>query len=254
MDAQPPRDASLRNIIDKLAEFVARNGPEFEAITKQKQQNNPKFEFLYGGEFANYYQFRVAAEQAMLKQQGGMPSNTLYMQQPPPTHPHYAPQQQQQQQQPQQPMPSIMHDNVQDSMQQQKAQHLWPSNAGVAAGAGSVPTPQSANGTALALNLASQLDGIKMQQNTLREQIKQSDANLSAQHTALMTQKTKQIDEAMAAAQTTQLEQLATEQGIVLRDFDAVLQPIIESCTKDSISSGLWSMVQRFSKNCILYI
>lgn len=57
-------DASLRNIIDKLAEFVARNGPEFEAITKQKQQNNPKFEFLYGGEFASYYQFRVAAEQA----------------------------------------------------------------------------------------------------------------------------------------------------------------------------------------------
>lgn len=57
-------DASLRNIIDKLAEFVARNGPEFEAITKQKQQNNPKFEFLYGGEFASYYQYRVAAEQA----------------------------------------------------------------------------------------------------------------------------------------------------------------------------------------------
>lgn len=42
---------------------MARNGPEFEAITKQKQQNNPKFEFLYGGEFASYYQFRVAAEQ-----------------------------------------------------------------------------------------------------------------------------------------------------------------------------------------------
>lgn len=57
-------DASLRNIIDKLAEFVARNGPEFEAITKQKQQNNPKFEFLYGGEFASYYQYRVAAEQS----------------------------------------------------------------------------------------------------------------------------------------------------------------------------------------------
>lgn len=33
-------------------------------ITKQKQQNNPKFEFLYGGEYAAYYQYRVAAEQA----------------------------------------------------------------------------------------------------------------------------------------------------------------------------------------------
>lgn len=107
-----------------------------------------------------------------------MPTNALYMQQPPPTHPHYAPQQQQQQQ-----LPPIMHDNVQDSMQQQKSQHLWPPNAGVATGTGSAPTPQSANGTAMTLNLASQLDAIKMQQNTLREQIKQSDANLSAQHT-----------------------------------------------------------------------
>lgn len=59
-----------------------------------------------------------------------------------------------------------------------------------------------------------------------------------------MTQKTKQIDDAMAAAQTTQLEQLANEQSIVIRDFDAVLQPIIESCTKDSISSGKYTQLQ----------
>lgn len=57
-------DSSLRNIIDKLAEFVARNGPEFEMITKQKQHGNPKFDFLYGGEYAGYYQYRVVAEQA----------------------------------------------------------------------------------------------------------------------------------------------------------------------------------------------
>ncbi|XP_051860840.1 calcium homeostasis endoplasmic reticulum protein isoform X2 [Drosophila albomicans] len=232
MDVQPPRDASLRNIIDKLAEFVARNGPEFEAITKQKQQNNPKFEFLYGGEFANYYQYRVAAEQQMLKQQGaGMPSGPLYMQQPPPNHAHYAPQQQQQQQQ-QQPQQQSSDGAMQQS------QHLWPPNANATNPSNPQVTAAAANGTALTLNLTTQLEAIKMQQNTLREQIKQSDANLSAQHTALMTQKTKQIDDAMATAQTTQLEQLANEQGIVLREFDSVLQPIIESCTKDSISAG----------------
>lgn len=43
---------------------MARNGPEFEEITKQKQQNNPKFEFLYGGEYSAYYQYRVTAEQS----------------------------------------------------------------------------------------------------------------------------------------------------------------------------------------------
>lgn len=62
-----------------------------------------------------------------------------------------------------------------------------------------------------------------------------------------MTQKTKQIDDAMAAAQTTQLEQLANEQGIVLREFDGILQPIIESCTKDSISAGKYIYICIYS-------
>lgn len=57
-------DTELRNIIDKLAQFVARNGPEFEQMTKNKQKGNPKFQFLYGGEYFNYYQYKVAAEQA----------------------------------------------------------------------------------------------------------------------------------------------------------------------------------------------
>lgn len=52
-----------QNIIEKLAEFVARNGPEFESITKRKQQGNPKFEFLYGGEDYAYYKYRVSMEQ-----------------------------------------------------------------------------------------------------------------------------------------------------------------------------------------------
>lgn len=57
-------DTELRNIIDKLAQFVARNGPEFEQMTKNKQKGNPKFLFLYGGEFYNYYQYKVTTEQA----------------------------------------------------------------------------------------------------------------------------------------------------------------------------------------------
>lgn len=106
-----------------------------------------------------------------------MPTGALYIEQPPPTHAHYATQQ-----------PTNMHDNVQDSMQQaqQKSQHIWPPNAGAspATGPGPAPAnPQSANGSALAMSLATQLDAIKIQQNTLRDQIKQSDANLSAQHT-----------------------------------------------------------------------
>lgn len=57
-------DIELRNIIDKLAQFVARNGPEFEQMTKTKQKGNSKFQFLYGGEYFNYYQYKVTTEQA----------------------------------------------------------------------------------------------------------------------------------------------------------------------------------------------
>ncbi|KAK7075703.1 hypothetical protein SK128_025332, partial [Halocaridina rubra] len=54
----------LKNIIDKLAQFVARNGPEFEQMTKTKQKDNPKFSFLFGGDYFNYYQYKVTTEQA----------------------------------------------------------------------------------------------------------------------------------------------------------------------------------------------
>lgn len=57
-------DIDLRNIIDKLAQFVARNGLEFEQMTKNKQKENPKFSFLFGGEHFNYYQYKVTTEQA----------------------------------------------------------------------------------------------------------------------------------------------------------------------------------------------
>ena len=53
----------MRNIIDKLANFVARNGPEFEQMTQQKQKDNPKFQFLFGGEYNGYYKWKVACEQ-----------------------------------------------------------------------------------------------------------------------------------------------------------------------------------------------
>ncbi|MCP9263881.1 Calcium homeostasis endoplasmic reticulum protein [Dirofilaria immitis] len=50
-----PEDEDSRNVIDRLAEFVAKNGMEFEERTRAKQYGDPRFAFLYGGEFADYY-------------------------------------------------------------------------------------------------------------------------------------------------------------------------------------------------------
>jgi calcium homeostasis ER protein len=59
-----PVDQELRTIIDKLAVFVARNGPDFEQMTKTKQKDNPKFEFLFGGRYFDYYLRKVSTEQS----------------------------------------------------------------------------------------------------------------------------------------------------------------------------------------------
>ena len=54
----------------------------------------------------------------------------------------------------------------------------------------------------------------------------------------LLQQQQTQIDEAIAKAQTETLFNQADENNIRLTEFDAILQPIIDSCTKDSISGG----------------
>jgi len=54
----PPPE--VRNIVDKTAGFVARNGMEFEQRIKQNEINNPKFNFLNPGDpYHAYYQHRV---------------------------------------------------------------------------------------------------------------------------------------------------------------------------------------------------
>lgn len=54
----PPPE--VRNIVDKTASFVARNGPEFESRIRQNELGNPKFNFLNVGDPYNaYYQHKV---------------------------------------------------------------------------------------------------------------------------------------------------------------------------------------------------
>ena len=67
----------LKNIIDKLANFVARNGPEFEQMTMNKQRDNTKFHFLFGGEWHAYYKWRVMTEHGIARQTIPLPFSLL---------------------------------------------------------------------------------------------------------------------------------------------------------------------------------
>ncbi|KAF7279182.1 hypothetical protein GWI33_007591 [Rhynchophorus ferrugineus] len=196
---QPPEDNELRTIIDKLAQFVARIGPDFEQMTKIKQKGNPKFQFLYGGEYFNYYQYKVTTEQAIVNQQ------------------------QQQQQQP----TAVAESNS------------W-----------NTPPPNIPNQRNI------EIDHIIQQQDALREQIKQSEQNLTAQHTVLSQQQQAAAKATVSKCETEDLQKEADECGINLNDLYAILQPIIDSCTKDSISNGkswfLQNADNKAKSNCIV--
>lgn len=61
----PPPD--IRSIVDKTAQFVAKNGPEFEKRILANEKNNVKFNFLNATDpYHAYYQHRVSEFKAQL--------------------------------------------------------------------------------------------------------------------------------------------------------------------------------------------
>ncbi|CAH3826217.1 calcium homeostasis endoplasmic reticulum protein [Pieris brassicae] len=211
---QPPQDQDLRNIIDKLAQFVARNGPEFEKMTKTKQKNNPKFSFLYGGEYFNYYQYKVTTEQAILKQSAGGQAASA------PSGAYMA--QTRQYVMPQQAGATSAQLGLAATMSAAPALQQWLA-------ANSAPAPPQHN---------HEIDNVNVQINILKDQITQSENNLNAQHNVLIQQQQTKINELVSKAQVETIQIMAEDNNISLTELDTILQPIIESCTKDSISAG----------------
>eukprot|EP00064_Thunnus_orientalis_P014462 superscaffoldBa00002509_g14507 len=166
----PPEDQELRNVIDKLAQFVARNGPEFEKMTMEKQKDNPKFSFLFGGEYFSYYKCKLAMEQQQHMYNPGakdvvdMPPPQMQMIAPPPIAPPATP--------------------------------------------------------------------------SIDELIQQSQWNLQQQEQHMHTLRQEQVTAAIALAMEQQTQKLLLETQLDITEFDNLLQPIIDTCTKDAISAG----------------
>ncbi|KAL2478512.1 SURP and G-patch domain-containing protein 1-like protein [Forsythia ovata] len=60
-----PSDPTVRNVADKLASFVAKNGRKFEHITRQKNPGDTPFKFLFDESCSDYkyYEYRLTEEQ-----------------------------------------------------------------------------------------------------------------------------------------------------------------------------------------------
>lgn len=56
---QAPVDNDLQKRIDKLVEYACKNGPQFEALMKDKQKENPLYAFLFGAEGHDYYRYKL---------------------------------------------------------------------------------------------------------------------------------------------------------------------------------------------------
>lgn len=163
-------------------------------MTKNKQKNNPKFSFLYGGDYFNYYQYKVTTEQASKHNEMTMeefwifqwslieccynrlsePPLFIVLKQSAGGQPAPA------------PAGAYMAQNRQYVMPQQAG--ATPAQLGLAASMAVAPALQQW----LAANSAPpgtpqhahhDLDNISAQINMLKEQITQSENNLNAQHT-----------------------------------------------------------------------
>ncbi len=53
----PPSDSKRADVIQKLAQFAAKNGASFVELIKVKQKDNPEYQFLFGGEGSDYYRW-----------------------------------------------------------------------------------------------------------------------------------------------------------------------------------------------------
>ena len=97
---------------------------------------------------------------------------------------------------------------------------------------------------------------------TFSIKIKQSEQNLAAQHQVTLQQQRKQTEETIKLQQEREVMGNAVENGINMPELDVLLQPIMDSCTKESISQGkawiLHYVVQPRSSSdtisqCLLY-
>ncbi|PHU30156.1 SURP and G-patch domain-containing protein 1-like protein [Capsicum chinense] len=66
----PPSDPAVKKVADKLASFVAKNGRQFEHITRQKNPGDTPFKFLFDESCPDYkyYEYQLSEEEKALSQ------------------------------------------------------------------------------------------------------------------------------------------------------------------------------------------
>lgn len=62
LEVPPPQDSQIRVLINGVASLVARCGKSYEDLSREKNQSDPRYNFLNGGEFHDYYSRKLWEE------------------------------------------------------------------------------------------------------------------------------------------------------------------------------------------------
>ncbi|KAK3040886.1 hypothetical protein RJ639_027881 [Escallonia herrerae] len=75
VEVPPPEDNNLKVLVEGVATLVARCGKLFEDLSREKNQSNPLFSFLYGGNGHDYYSRKLWEERQKRNDQTKQQSN-----------------------------------------------------------------------------------------------------------------------------------------------------------------------------------
>ena len=246
-------------------------------MTKTKQRDNPRFQFLFGGDHYHYYNYKVNAEQAILRQKGS-PSPSMHNQsgpmynRPPPPHmgpggprgpggpggpggprgpggPNWGgnfrgppPSNFGRPPGPRMGGPPSMHN---ENWNEYGDEPMHPDMDHKPRPLMDIPTyapkhsveSESADASGNE-NLEQIIKETEEQNKTLKEQIEQSEKNLAAQKKVTDGQVKDLTEITIRKSRFEHLELLSHDTGIGLEEIDSMLQPIVDSCTKETIGSG----------------
>ncbi|KAH7729724.1 G-patch domain containing protein [Aphelenchoides avenae] len=218
-----PADHDLRNIIDKLAQYVARNGPQAEEKARQDQYHNPKFGFLFGRQYSDYYNYRLRVEIQNLPHPplGQFPPGPRY---PPPGG---------------YPPPGLP----------PGPRHMPPMHAGTPPRhpppphGGYAPVQQPAGAPPVVYPPSQAAGGFNVQEAEakiaeMRKQVSDSEANLKAQYDALQTQKQAKVDEMWRKAEEKRIRGLTDQVGLDIDAFEQLVDYLNTSGSKEAISNS----------------
>ncbi|CAH8456113.1 unnamed protein product [Heterobilharzia americana] len=268
----PPVDIEQQNIIDKLAEFVARNGPEFEALTIEKQRDNPKvnearkvWQQQYPMKDKSFQGFDCRTNRVNMNDQWdqyaggadhwqrygptpqghcnwGGPDPSWYTKPQWPSYPqgvrmHGGP-------------PAYPYHPHPDTVDYHHGNYNNHPQYGYPTQQGAFPPQQYPFGPDSYHAPRPSYEYQVSNSSELGEaDIEQSEKNLAAQHESLLTRQEAEIHELLDRKREENVRKVGEKLNMSWEQMNEMIQPLIEACTKENISKGKSWIVDKMTES-----